>query len=144
MKDKTMKSIFAIILLFLQISPSFAQEVKLFKGTLKNQQYNIYLNINLYDKNITIPQQEIFGEVDGYLGDYQDSRKWIITASEIIDKNNAKLQIINDYGSEDLTANLKIINDSTYTLEQTSGSNIKIARNRKWIKLPSKLNFKKQ
>lgn len=139
-----MKTIFATFLLFLQLSSGYAQESKPFKTTLKNQQYNIYLSIDLYNKNIIIPSQEIFGEVDGYLGDYQDSRKWIITSSEIIDKRNAKLQIINDYGSEDLTANLKVINDSTYILEQISGSNIKIARNRKWLKLPSKINFKTQ
>lgn len=139
-----MKSIFATFLLFLQLSTGYAQDAKPFKTTIKNQQYNIFLKINLYDKNIMVPNQEIFGEVDGFLGDYQDSRTWIITSSEIIDKNNAKLEIINDYGSEDLTANLKIIKDSTYCLEQIKGSNIKIARNRKWVKLPSKLNFKKQ
>ncbi len=57
----------------------------------------------------------------------------------------ASLDIINDYGSEDLTATLTYNSiDKTYILTQIQGSNIKIARNRKWIKMPKILAFKRQ
>ena len=36
-----------------------------------------------------------------------------------------------------------MLNDTTYILLQESGSTIKLARNRKWLKLPQKLIFKK-
>ena len=102
------------------------------------------MKINLYDKNIIVPQQEIFGEVDGFVGDYKDSRKWLITGSKLNKSGNAKLSIINDYGSEDLTATLTLVNDSTLQLTQDDGSTMKIARNRKWQKLPGKLLFTKK
>lgn len=121
-----------------------AQTGKPFAGTFENKEYDIYLKLNLYDKNITVPQQEIFGETDGYLGDYKDSRKWIITGSSVDKTDNATLSIINDYGSEDLTATLKQTSDSTLQLTQGDGSNIKIARNRKWVKLPGKIVFTKK
>lgn len=139
-----MKTLFSSIALSLCIFTAQAQANKQFVGTYNNSEYNIYLKINLHDKNIIVPQQEIFGEVDGFVGDYKDSRKWLITGSKINNDNTATLSIINDYGSEDLNAKLVIQNDSTIVLSQTDGSTMKIARNRKWVKLPSKLIFIKK
>lgn len=104
------------------------------------------LRINLYDNDIKIPGQEIFGEISGYLRSDDDSRCWIITSSEINEKKRtAQLEIINDYGSEDLTATLSYNpKDSVYTLKQNSGSTIKIARNKKWVKLPTTMQFKRK
>ena len=107
-----------------------------------NKEYDVYLQINFYENNIKVPGQEIFGIMAGFLGDKKDSRKWLITDATIKDKV-AHLSIINDYGSEDLTATLTKQEDGTYVLQQLSGSTIKIARNRKWVKLPKKLSFKK-
>ena len=53
----------------------------------------------------------------------------------------ATIAVINDYGSEDLTATLTVNPDGTYTLRQEKGSVLKIARNRKWVKLPKSLVF---
>ena len=60
-----------------------------------------------------------------------------------IEGKTAHLSIINDYGSEDLTADLTLESDGTYSLKQIAGSNIKIARNRKWVKIPNKLTYTK-
>ena len=79
----------------------------------------------------------------GYFGDRRDSRKWLITDAEI-DGNVAHLSIINDYGSEDLVADLVALSDGTYELQQKDGSSMKIARNRKWVKIPKKLVFIKE
>ena len=57
---------------------------------------------------------------------------------------NAGHTIINDYGSEDLVADLVILSDGTYELQQKEGSSIKIARNRKWVKIPKNLVFIKE
>ncbi len=114
-----------------------------FKGTLRNTEHQVYLKINFLEKNITIPGQEIFGEMPGYLGDMNDGRKWLIT-DVTIEGNTAYMEIINDYGSEDLVAELSLEADGSYTLRQKEGSTMKIARNRKWVKLPKQMKFQKK
>ena len=109
---------------------------------MSNNEYEVYLQINFYQNDIKVPGQEIFGTIAGFLGDRKDSRKWLITDAAIEGKT-AHLSIINDYGSEDLTADLTLESDGTYSLKQITGSNIKIARNRKWVKIPKKLTFMK-
>ena len=123
---------------------SFAQkDSTIFKGYLSNNEYEVYLQINFYQNDIKVPGQEIFGTIAGFLGDRKDSRKWLITNATIEGKT-AHLSIINDYGSEDLIADLTLESDGTYSLKQITGSNIKIARNRKWVKIPQKLTFMKK
>ena len=123
---------------------SFAQkDSTIFKGYLSNNEYEVYLQINFYQNDIKVPGQEIFGTIAGFLGDRKDSRKWLITNAAIEGKT-AHLSIINDYGSEDLIADLTLESDGTYSLKQITGSNIKIARNRKWVKIPKKLTFIKK
>ena len=123
---------------------SFAQkDSTIFKGYLSNNEYEVYLQINFYQNDIKVPGQEIFGTITGFLGDRKDSRKWLITNAAIEGKT-AHLSIINDYGSEDLIADLTLESDGTYSLKQITGSNIKIARNRKWVKIPKKLTFMKK
>lgn len=122
---------------------SFAQkDSTIFKGYLSNNEYEVYLQINFYQNDIKVPGQEIFGTIAGFLGDRKDSRKWLITNAAIEGKT-AHLSIINDYGSEDLIADLTLESDGTYSLKQITGSNIKIARNKKWVKIPKKLTFMK-
>ena len=115
----------------------------IFKGYLSNNEYEVYLQINFYQNDIKVPGQEIFGTIAGFLGDRKDSRKWLITNAAIEGKT-AHLSIINDYGSEDLIADLTLESDGTYSLKQITGSNIKITRNRKWVKIPKKLTFMKK
>lgn len=115
----------------------------LFKGKITNKEYDVYMNIDFYHKNLKVPGQELFGEMPGYFGDRRDSRKWLITDADIEGKT-AHLSIINDYGSEDLTADLIAMPDGSYKLQQKEGSNLKIARNRKWVKIPKNLKFTKQ
>lgn len=72
-------------LLFLVLSTTcFAQiDSTIFKGTLTNKEYNVYLKIDFYDQNIKVPGQEIFGDMAGFFGDYKDGRKWLITEVSI-------------------------------------------------------------
>ena len=115
-----------------------------FKGYLYNAQYDVYIRMDFYHNNVTVPYQEIYGPMPGFFGDKQDGRKWLFTDATIKDAKTAEIQIINDYGSEDLEAKL-IYNphDGSYTLERTGGSTMKIVVNRQWVKIPKKLVFKK-
>lgn len=137
-----MKRIFTTLLCLISISCMAQNDSSLFKGKFFNKDLDVYINIDFYEKNIKVPGQELFGEMPGYFGDKKDSRKWLITDAEI-DGNIAHLSIINDYGSEDLTADLVVLDKSQIELRQKDGSTIKIARNRKWVKVPKKLIFTK-
>ena len=115
-----------------------------FTGYLYNSEYQVFLKINFVEKNVVSETQPLFGEMPGYFGAKRDMREWFITDAKVVNKKTAKLNITNDYGSEDLTATLSYNGDGSYTFTQQDGSTIKIVVNRKWLKLPKKLIFKKQ
>lgn len=124
---------------------SFAQEGKnTFKGYLYNDEYEVYLRINFYDQNIKIPGQELYGDIPGYLGRKNHSFCWVMVSAEVESEQKATMAMVNDFGSEDLTASLTYINDSTYIFRQEEGSTVKIPKNGKWQKLPKKLTFKRK
>lgn len=146
-----MKKLFiALLLTSSTVTTTLAQnhmavrDTTTFAGYLDNKEYNVYLNIDFYHLNVVIPDQEVFGEMAGYFGDKRDSRKWLFTSAEITGSTSAKVYITNDYGSEDLVATLTKESDGKYTLKQEDGSPLKIARNRKWVKLPKRIVFTKR
>lgn len=119
-----------------------AQNDKVFHTYIYNDEFKVYMDINLYENNVIVPNQELFGETPGYFGAKRDERKWLITSAKIDGKNTATLEVVNDYGSEDLTATLTFNpEDGSYVLRQKSGSRIKIVVNRKWVKIPTELKF---
>ncbi len=115
-----------------------------FRAYLYNNVYNVYLRINFYDQNIEVPGQELYGQLPGYLGKVNNSFCWVIVSCKVKNENEAELKLINDFGSEDLSATLTRENDSTYILRQVSGSTIKVPNKGKWQRLPKKLDFKKK
>ena len=114
-----------------------------FRAYIYNNEFDVYLRINFYEQNITVPGQDLYGQVPGYLGKKNNSFAWIIT-SATIKGDKAHLAIINDYGSEDLTATLTRKNDSIYVLKQIDGSTLKVPNKGKWQKLPKTLEFKRK
>ena len=120
------------------------QEQKAFHAYLYNNKYDVYLRINFYDQDIQIPGQELYGKLPGYLGKKQNSFCWVITSCNVLSETEAELQLINDYGSEDLTALLTRENDSIYVLRHKSGNSIKVPNKGKWLKLPKTLELKRR
>ena len=115
-----------------------------FRAYLYNNEYNVYLRINFHDQNIEVPGQELYGKLPGYLGKVNNSFCWVIVSCKVKNDHEAELTLINDFGSEDLSATLTRENDSTYVLRQGSGSTIKVPNKGKWQKLPKTLAFKKK
>ena len=109
-----MKKLFLIsaACLFALLSASAQKTAKPFRAYLYNNEYEVFMRLDLYDESITVPGQDL------------------------------ELQMINDYGSEDLTATLTAENDSLYVLKQVEGSTLKVPKEGKWQKLPSKLVLK--
>lgn len=141
-----MKKYFVLLLALLNVIQicTAQNSTDIFKGYLENKEFDIYLRINFYDKDIQIPGQEYYGELPGYLGKTNNPFCWVFVEAEIKSENEAELTVVNDYGSEDLTATLTRTNDSIYVLRQGQGSVIKIPRERKWFKLPKTIEFKKR
>lgn len=139
------KNWITIIALWLTIS-AFAQQKDstTFRAYLYNNEYEVYLNINFYDEDIKVPGQELYGTLPGYLGKKNNSFCWVITSAKIKDKKTATMNLINDYGSEDLTATLTRKNDSIYILKQESGSTLKVPKNNKWQKIPKIIELKRR
>ena len=100
-----------------------AQEARPFSGEIRNEEHKIYIRMNLYDT--------------------QSASKWMIIDSRIIDDNTAEIDVVNDYGSEDFTATLKLNADGTYTYDKRGGSTLKFAVKGKWQKIPGKVDFEK-
>jgi hypothetical protein len=137
-----MKKILLIIALGLTVTWSHAQnEKKVFRGYLYNSEYDVFLRIDFYNESITVPGNELYGKLHGYLGKKNNSFCWPITAVKLKDEHTAEVSLINDYGSEDLTATLTLENDTVYQLKQEKGSTLKVPKNGKWQKLPKTLPF---
>lgn len=141
-----MKKFFLTIAFILSSTSSlFAQkDSTVFKGHFYNDEYKVYLQIDFYNKNIEVPEHALFGNLPGYFGKRMNNFYWLITSSKVISDNNAEFSMVNDYGSEDLKASLKKQSDSTYIFRQESGSTLKVANNKKWLKLPKELIFMKK
>ena len=138
------KYVIILISLFISISISAQKDDKVFKGYFYNNEYNIYLIIDLYEMDVEVPNHSMFGNLPGYLGKRLNNFYWLVTSGKIKNKTSAELDMINDFGSEDVKISLKQINDSTFILRQEKGSSIKIANNGKWQKLPKELKLKKK
>ena len=140
-----MKNVLLALALMLSTLAAKAQQVDstAFHAYLYNADEDVYMSINFYDQDIVIKGQEIFGNVAGFLAKKGNSFCWIITSAEM-EGNKAELEMVNDYGSDDLTATLTQVNDSTYTLQQKAGAALKVPVNSKWHKLPRTLTLKRR
>ena len=138
------KVIFSALLLLLPSLTWAQKQGDSFRAYLFNNTYNVYLRINFYDQDVTVPGQELYGKLPGYLGKLHNSFCWVITSCEVKDEKKANLQLINDFGSEDLNATLTRENDSIYILKQGAGSTIKVPNNGKWQKLPKIVELKRK
>ena len=138
------KVIFSALLLLLPTLIWAQKQGESFRAYLYNNTYNVYLRINFYDQDVTVPGQELYGRLPGYLGKLHNSFCWVITSCDIKSEKRAELQLINDFGSEDLNATLTRENDSIYVLKQGAGSTIKVPNNGKWQKLPKIVELKRK
>ena len=134
----------AILTMWLISAVCLAQTEKPFEGYLYNEEYQIYLKLNVYDKNIMVPDQDIYGELPGYLGSKRDSRLWLITDTNQLNEKSVELSVINDYGSEDFIARITIDDKGVYTFKHIEGSTYKIVVNSKYVKIPKTITFVKQ
>ncbi len=129
-----------IIIFLVTCLQTMAQEpAEPLHAQLYNKEYDAFLNIDL-KTGMSIPAHELYGLLPGYLGITTSTFYWLIVEAETDEKSTC-MQLVNDYGSEDLEAVLEQKNDTTFILKQGKGSSIKLPKNRKWMKLPNNLEF---
>ena len=56
-------------------------EEKVFRAYLFNKEYDVYLRIDFYNESISVPGNELYGKLHGYLGKNNNSFCWPITAA---------------------------------------------------------------
>ncbi len=108
-----------------------------------NKEYDVFLKLDLTSQGMTVAGHELYGPIPGYLGKTNYTFYWIILSAEKQERET-KMQLINDYGSEDLEATLLQVNDTLFQLHQEKGSIIRLPNKGKWQKLPKKLIFRKK
>ena len=137
-----MKKLILVLFVFhFSLLTSAQNDCAPFRAYLINNEYNLFIRIDLCEESITVPGQELLGQLPGFLGKKRNSFCWIITSAEVKGKT-AHLSMINDYGSEDFTATLTQKNDSVFIFQHIEGSSFKMPNNGKWQKIPKKLEFK--
>ena len=140
-----MKKILLTVLLSLCFLASHAQDSRPFEGKIYNAEYQMYILMNLYEKNVVLPDDgDVLGEMAGYFWTKRDSRKWYILDAEIIDDHTANVSFVNDFGSEDFEAVITYDGNGNYTLKRTEGSTLKIVVKNKFVKIPKAVVFKKE
>jgi hypothetical protein len=131
------------LLVALSMAVHAQRELAPFRAYLFNSEYQVFMRINFHQQDIIIPGQDILGPQPGYLGKDKYTFCWpVITA--VVDGDKAHIQMVNDYGSEDLEAVLTRENDSIYTLRQVKGSTLKLPEGGKWQKIPRTITLKRE
>lgn len=140
-----MKNLLLSLLLACPLSLYAQNDHSTFRASLYNEEYDLNVDIDFSEEGgIVVPSLESFGPLPGYLHNKSTSFWWVILEAELKDDNTAELTIVNESGSEDLTATLICNNDSIYTLKQRNGSTLKVVNGRKWQKIPSTLTLKRK
>ncbi len=109
---------------------------------LKSVEGEIDLQIDLYEESIEVKGMEMFGPMNGYLGG-NIYGVWMVTSHNIDNNEKCNFRLSNDFGSETQQCELKQENDSIYKLSFKGGVCVKKVVNKKLVKLPSTILFKK-
>lgn len=131
------------IAFFLMAASTWAQTSNMpFKGHLYNAENKIHLYLDLYESSLEAPGYAFLGKLNGYMQG-RIYGVWLITSHEI-KGNTALLRLSNDQGSDAQAVRLVLNADSTFSYEAIGGNNIKKAVNRKLVKVPAAMIFKRQ
>jgi hypothetical protein len=125
------KLFFLISLLFL---PFTIMAQNPFQGKFVNNDFNLRLNLNLYEANIPQPQFEdemCYGVLAGATNGH-----WVILKVNEIDETKANVRAISDSGIEAQTLEIKLLKDNNIEIKQVGSTNIRGVKNSKYVKLP--------
>lgn len=128
-----------LILCALLVGTLASKAAEPWKLHLYNKEERMELHIDLYEESIDVPNMEMFGPMNGYLGGGGVYGKWMVTSFKIKDDHVATLRVSNDLGSETQSIQLTWLNDSTYAMDLQGGVVVKKVVNKKLAKVPAKV-----
>ena len=128
-----------LILCALLVGALASKAAEPWKLHLYNKEERMELHIDLYEETIDVPNMEMFGPMNGYLGGGGVYGKWMVTSFNIKDDHVATLRVSNDLGSETQSIQLTWLNDSTYAMDLQGGVVVKKVVNKKLAKVPAKV-----
>lgn len=128
-----------LILCALLVGALASKAAEPWKLHLYNKEERMELHIDLYEETIDVPNMEMFGPMNGYLGGGGVYGKWMVTSFKIKDDHVATLRVSNDLGSETQSIQLTWLNDSTYAMDLQGGVVVKKVVNKKLAKVPAKV-----
>ena len=126
-----MKNFFLFCLLCF---PCIIKAQKPFEGKFVNTEFNLRLNLNLYEANIPQPQFEdemCYGVLAGSTNGH-----WVILKVNEISDNEATVRAISDSGIEAQTLEINLLKDNNIQIKQVGSTNIRGVKNSKYVKLP--------
>ncbi|MBR1465892.1 MAG: hypothetical protein IJ607_05965 [Bacteroidaceae bacterium] len=127
-----MKKLFFFLSLILM--PLIMQAQNPFQGKFINSDFNLRLNLNLYEANIPQPQfddEMCYGILAGSTNGH-----WVILKVNEIDESKATVRAISDSGIEAQTLEIKLLKDNSIEIKQVGSTNIRGVKNSKYVKLP--------
>ncbi len=115
---------------------------KPFKGVFFNNENRVRIVLDLYEETVSVPDYDFFGKMNGYLGGNVYG-VWFLTSHKV-EGNKATLRFSDDRGADSQTVVLTALPDSTFSYEALEGNNIRKVVNRKLVKIPSTMVFRKR
>lgn len=114
-----------------------------YKGFFRSDDLKASLMLNLENNDITIEDLGIDGTY-GYMKGNLNAT-WVVLKVKKIDKKKAVVRMVSDNGNDGQDVELILTNNGDLILKLVGGEqNIKTVSNRKYVKLPKEVIFKKQ
>lgn len=130
-----------ILTLFFLFFSAFAQKKRVYEGTFYNKEYDVELVLNLYDTCLVVPNYEFLGKMNGYYtGNIHET--WFLTKFKQT-KDGVLLSFTNEMGADAQDIKITPLDSVRLQYEVIGPNNVRKVQNRKWVKLPLKLEFKK-
>lgn len=139
-RQDSMKKAFVAALVGLFALTSWAQEQ--FEGIYYSQELKTTLRMNLAEKNIPLKDLD-FDETYGYMAGNLNGT-WVILKVKKVEERKALVRMVSDMGNDAQDVELRLTESGDVELRLVSEQNIKAVQDRKYVKLPKVVVFKKK
>ncbi len=145
MKDKIMKHaqhkklLCAAVFAVLSMCASAQTE---FTGLYSCKELNASLTLNLVEKNIALKDLD-FDETYGYMKGNLNGT-WVVLKVKKADSKKALVRMVSDIGVDAQDVEFSLTKEGDLIMRLQGEQNIKMVADRKYVKLPKEVIFKKQ
>ena len=134
-----MKRLLLTLAVVLTAATGWAQDA--FKGTLRCEALQATMLINLTEKNITLKDfegEQTYGYLKGEL-----NGTWVILKVKELKDKKALVRMVSDIGYDAQDVEFRLLDDGTIEMRLVGDPIMKTIANRKYVKMPKVVVFKK-